>query len=254
MATGNISLLYSPNNLTKLGLIINTGFRSPNIDDFGKIFVKRNNIVVPNSELIPENAYNAELNVNKSLGKFHIKGSLYNTYLKNMIIKQNLGYNIFYNEDTLNVQRLENSEKSYIRGFSLYGSCNINEYIIIENSFNIQKGLDVSNNEPLGHIPPYYGHSSIKIFHKKTTSRLWTSFAFKKTLDNSNDASDNIDLATDEGWPGWQTINLSFKYDLNESTKFQFNVENILDVHYITFASGISSPGRNFKFSVNFNY
>ena len=252
--TGNINLLYSPSDFTKLGLIINTGFRSPNIDDFGKVFVKRNSIVVPNSELIPENAYNAELNINKSFGKFNIKSSLYNTSLKNMITKQNLGYNIFYNGDTLSVQRLENSKKSYIRGFSFYSSYDLNENIIVENSFNIQKGFDVSNNEPLGHIPPYYGNSSIKIFHKKTTSRLWTNFAFKKTLNKSNEASDNIDLATDEGWPGWQIINLSFKYDLNKNTKLQLNVENILDVHYITFASGISSPGRSFKFSVNFNY
>ena len=136
----------------------------------------------------------------------------------------------------------------------VFASYDLNKNIIVENSFNIQKGFDVSNNEPLGHIPPYYGNSSIKIFHKKTTSRLWTNFAFKKTLNRSNEASDNIDLATDEGWPGWQIINLSFKYDLNKNTKLQLNVENILDVHYITFASGISSPGRSFKFSVNFNY
>jgi outer membrane receptor protein involved in Fe transport len=39
-----------------------------------------------------------------------------------------------------------------------------------------------------------------------------------------------------------------------ETLTLQFAVENILDVHYMQFASGISGTGRNFMFSLKADF
>ena len=52
-----------------------------------------------------------------------------------------------------------------------------------------------------------------------------------------------------EGYAGslaWLTYNLYGDYQLNDKFSINFGVENILDLHYRTFSSGVSAPGRNF--------
>jgi hemoglobin/transferrin/lactoferrin receptor protein len=49
-----------------------------------------------------------------------------------------------------------------------------------------------------------------------------------------------------QGTPAWYTINLSAMYRFSDSLTAQVAVENMLDTHYKTFASGLSAPGRNF--------
>ena len=43
----------------------------------------------------------------------------------------------------------------------------------------------------------------------------------------------------------WLTYNLYGDYQLNDKFSINFGVENILDLHYRTFSSGVSAPGRN---------
>ena len=44
---------------------LSTGFRAPNIDDLGKVFIKDQFLTIPNSQLVPEYAYNFSLGVGK---------------------------------------------------------------------------------------------------------------------------------------------------------------------------------------------
>ena len=56
----NVSLgtyIY-PNETTKIFFDFSTGFRAPNIDDLGKVFIKDQFLTIPNSQLVPEYAYN----------------------------------------------------------------------------------------------------------------------------------------------------------------------------------------------------
>ena len=56
---------------------------------------------------------------------------------------------------------------------------------------------------------------------------------------------DNLEEATVDGTPSWYTLNLRYSRKI---TNFQLSIscENILNAHYKTFASAISSSGRNF--------
>ena len=63
--TANIGLTFRPTELTRFNAVLSSGFRSPNIDDVGKIREKSGLLTVPNINLKPEYAYNGELGLTK---------------------------------------------------------------------------------------------------------------------------------------------------------------------------------------------
>ena len=65
--TGNISLVFHPDDSWKIATIASTGFHAPNIDDTGKLFYKGSILTIPNFNLEPEYAKTIELNVTKNL-------------------------------------------------------------------------------------------------------------------------------------------------------------------------------------------
>jgi len=56
------------------------------------------------------------------------------------------------------------------------------------------------------------------------------------------------------GSPAWNELSYLLQYRWNENTVMRAALENIFDVHYREFASGISAPGRNFKIGLNYSF
>ena len=48
------------------------------------------------------------------------------------------------------------------------------------------------------------------------------------------------------GTPAWKTFGLGVGFQITSQIKIQGFVENLFDIHYREFASGISAPGRSF--------
>ena len=65
---------------------------------------------------------------------------------------------------------------------------------------------------------------------------------------------DNFSKATPDGTPAWYTLNLSVSYRFNPTIQLQVQMENIMDLNYRPFASGISAPGRNLIVSFRANF
>jgi hemoglobin/transferrin/lactoferrin receptor protein len=60
----------------------------------------------------------------------------------------------------------------------------------------------------------------------------------------------------DEGnpWsPGWHTLNFKITGKIGSMLSLSAGLENILDVRYRPYASGIAAPGRNFIISLRIN-
>mgnify|MGYP000291856102 CR=1 FL=1 len=72
----------------------------------------------------------------------------------------------------------------------------------------------------------------------------------KKIEEYSPFGEDNEDKATIGGTPAWQTFNIRAQMKLSKSVSIQAALENMLDVHYRPFASGLSGAGRNFIFTL----
>jgi hemoglobin/transferrin/lactoferrin receptor protein len=46
--------------------------------------------------------------------------------------------------------------------------------------------------------------------------------------------------------PAWWTLNFKSSYEINKQIALDFGVDNILNVRYRPYSSGIVSPARNF--------
>ncbi|MBT5975743.1 MAG: TonB-dependent receptor, partial [Flavobacteriaceae bacterium] len=56
------------------------------------------------------------------------------------------------------------------------------------------------------------------------------------------------------GAPAWNDLSFLTQYNWKENITFRFGLDNIFDVHYRTFASGVSAPGRNVKIGANISF
>src|SRR5690606_32764006 len=70
--SGNLGLVFMPSDRWRFTATGATGFRSPNIDDLGKVFesVGGEILVVPNPDLGPEYTYNADLGISYTDGEY----------------------------------------------------------------------------------------------------------------------------------------------------------------------------------------
>jgi hemoglobin/transferrin/lactoferrin receptor protein len=64
---------------------------------------------------------------------------------------------------------------------------------------------------------------------------------------------DNEVYATKEGMPSWWTINFKMGYTFKNIT-LQAGVENVMDINYRVFASGIHAAGRNIYTTLRFGF
>ncbi len=87
---GNIGLVFAPNNRLQVYVNASTGFRAPNIDDMGKVFESEpGSVVVPNADLKPEYAYNAEIGAAKAFNNFlKLDASVFYTYLDHALARR----------------------------------------------------------------------------------------------------------------------------------------------------------------------
>jgi hemoglobin/transferrin/lactoferrin receptor protein len=84
--SGSVSLIYIPIEGLELKINAGTGFRSPNVDDYGKIRAQGNEISIPNLDLKPEYVYNAEIGIIKNFNKIaRISLTGYYTHLSDAI-------------------------------------------------------------------------------------------------------------------------------------------------------------------------
>jgi len=116
-------------------------------------------------------------------------------------------------------------------------------------------GFDVKENLPFKRIPPTFGKGSLRHTWKKLTSTFYVNYNGWKSIENySSSSNDREEYATVDGTPAWITYNFSTYFQVNPTLAVSLGLENISDLHYRVFSSGVSSPGRNFFFSLNSNF
>ena len=257
--SGNIGFRYDLNS-SVFKFQYSNGFRTPNLDDVGKIFDSEpGNVIMPNPNLKPENANNFEFNYEINKGKLSMNNSIYYIRLNNAIIRSNGLFNgkdsIIYDGINSRIQTLTNGGKAFVIGFSNNISVKLNDNITIENSISYNNSKDILNDRPLRHSPPLFGKTSLT-FSKKTFKIIYhLNYNGKKDIEDFSQSELNkLYLYTNDGSPAWMTHNISFSYNYNYFIKFNFSIENIFDIHYRTYSSGISAPGRNVNIGLNFKF
>jgi hemoglobin/transferrin/lactoferrin receptor protein len=54
--------------------------------------------------------------------------------------------------------------------------------------------------------------------------------------------------------PSWSVLKLSSSYSFSKRLNTVIILDNLLDVHYREFASGISAPGRNLNIVLSYQF
>jgi hemoglobin/transferrin/lactoferrin receptor protein len=259
--SGNLGIVVNTPDNWKISFMGSTGFRSPNVDDLGKINESVTGaLIIPNPNLKPEYAYNLELGINKIIqDKFKMELNAFHTILENaMTIKSDK----IFGKDSVNfgdalskVQSLQNADRAYLYGFSYALLIDLNRFLSFKSTLTYTYGryTDSGNDSvmPLDHIPPVFGQTNLRCKLKGFEGDFYVRYnGWKKIRDYRLDAEDNEIYATPDGMPGWFTLNINLNYAITKNFRLGLACENITDNHYRVFASGISAPGRNFVISL----
>jgi hemoglobin/transferrin/lactoferrin receptor protein len=277
--TGNLGIIFTPQNSTTLRASLSSGFRAPNIDDLAKVFessTAAKQVVLPNAAIKPEYTYNLDLSVNQFITKkISIEVTGFYTLFTNAIVKAPFKLNgqdsIIYNGVKSQVLANQNVNKANVFGFSAGINAVIINGLTFNSTISYTKGffktdrsksssvyekqangtyIVVNKNvarKPLDHIAPLMGKTSIVYQHKKFNTEFYLLYNGWKHLDQFNaDGEDNAQYATADGIPSWLTANFKGNINFTRHLQLQAGIENIFDKNYRYFASGFSAAGRNF--------
>ena len=254
-----------PGKTWQINGVLSSGFRSPNIDDIGKVREKRGKVTVPNIDLKPEYAYNAEIGILKYFKdkNYLFNATAYYTLLNNYIYREAFELNgsstIIYDGEELDMVANVNKGNAYIIGSTFLFKGNFTNTLSATGSVTFTKGTAYDTGEPLSSIPPVFGNAGLTYSKNRFDSGLNFRFNGRKKLEDYNieEGIDNIeetpyleDQQEYYGNPSWSTFDIYAKYRFTRSFDVLFSVDNILDRHYKEFASGISAPGRNFSLTL----
>jgi hemoglobin/transferrin/lactoferrin receptor protein len=258
--TASLGWQTALNKKLDLGASLSSGFRSPNVDDITKVFEKSGLVTVPNDQLKPEYSYNGELNLSAKINKnWSWNASVYYTILKDVIVKQAFVLNgqdsITYDGEYLPIVANKNAQEARVYGFYTKMNIKLSKQLRWINTLNRTFGIIKEDDTPLDHIPPLFAKSELQLSKKDHSLTLYSLYnGWKRAQEYSTNGSDNLSEATIDGNPAWWTLNLSYLAKVNSKITVQIALENILDVHYKTYSSGISSPGRNVIISLNSSF
>ncbi|MEX0982687.1 MAG: TonB-dependent receptor [Bacteroidales bacterium] len=258
--TGSASLVYHPTQEWQINAILSSGYRNPNVDDYGKIRAKNDYIIIPNPDIKPEYTYNAEMGVSRVIeGFLRMDAVGYYTLLTNAIVRTDYTLNgqdsLFYDGTLYRISANYNANLAHIYGASINVISDFYNNIVLKASMNITKGKNLTDDVPLGHIPPVFGRVSITYDYKKLMFDSYIYYnGWKFTDALSPYGEDNEEEATIFGFPAWWTLNLNTSYTINDYLTVRFSIENILDQFYKPYASGVSAPGRNFILTLRTNF
>lgn len=184
------------------------------------------------------------------------------------------------------VQQNFNESKGFVYGFSGNLEFKVNDNWTFRSGINFTEGRNEFTYEPedksfpaidtlvpLAHIPPLYGQSSLAYQNNRFRIEALLRFTAKKPVEeyavtgaSYNEAgelildregsSDNLEFTPfvrDEngqinfvGALGWTTFNIYSSFKFSDRFSIDVALENITDVHYIPFSSGLSAAGRNY--------
>ena len=248
---------------TKLVFNLASGYRVPNVDDLGKLFESvPGTLIVPNRNIAPEKSVTADFTVALGQGKrIQFDNTVYYTRLFDAIVTDHFLYNgqssVIYEGVQSEVFAMQNKGNAYVGGFSSTLKMAITKPLGIYGTVTFTKGeiMNRTGNTPLDHISPIYGKAGLKYENKVMLLDFYTLFNGKKDIsDYSTNGEDNQKYAPKGGMPSWQTFNFKTSFMVDKNISLYAGIENILDLQYRVFASGINASGRNISVAAKYRF
>ena len=245
------------------------GFRAPNVDDMGKLFDSVDgHVTVPNPTLRPEYADNVEVGIAKSFGTcLHLDVTAYYTHLDDAIVRRDYTFGgsstMLYGGEECVVQALQNAAEARVWGVQASLDARFLRHGYVKANFNWQRGFEELDNgdvSPSRHAAPAFGRAACGFADGRWCVELFTAFQAEcpasampeeereKTEIYALDADGNAYS------PHWVTLNARASYKAHEALTANLTLENITDLRYRPYSSGISAPGRNLTLSLTYDF
>lgn len=267
--TGSIGVVYRPSSSWVISTNFGTAFRSPNVDDIGKVFdSEAGAVTVPNSDLEAENAYNFDLGIAKVFGD-HVKIDVtaFYTILQNALVRREFLLNgqdsIMYDGELSQVQAIQNAAVANVYGVQAGLEVKLPAGFSFSSDINYQVGeeeLDDGTTSPSRHAAPLFGVSRLNYKANKLNLQFYSTYQGEVKFEDlaiDEQGKDEIyakDANGNNYSPAWYTLNIKAMCYLSETFTVSAGIENLTDQRYRPYSSGISAPGRNFILTLRANF
>lgn len=267
--TGSAGLSWQQNEVIGWQMNLSSAFRAPNIDDVGKIFDSAPGmVVVPNPNLKPETAYNAELGVQLNFDRVvQLNVAGYYTYLDDAMVRRNYALNgetvIDYQGEPSRVQAIQNVAKAYVYGFEAGAKIKFSEQLKFTSQISLTEGKEEKEDgttAPLRHAAPFFGNGHLVWDNEVLRFDLFTIYngeiAFEELAPEEQDKSYlyAVDEQGNPYSPEWYTLNFTTQYRFGKDWLATASLENITDQRYRTYSSGIAAPGRSLILALQYSF
>ena len=257
---------------------VNQAYRNPNVDDMTKVFDSKPGakLLVPSADLKAERSTTVDLGVLwRKDRSFAIEAGVFSSAVKNLLLDQpgtlNGEDSLMYDGRLTPVYQLKNVALGEISGMYLNAKVRLVKDLWFSGSLTQTQGIyrldDAAAEQPLDHIPPVYGQASLRWNGKGWFAETQCLFnGMKKAEDYSSSGEDNQELQpigladingdgkADGFNPAWQCWNIRGGYQHRSGLTATLAIENVLDLHYRYFASGMSAAGRSVNVSLAYSF
>lgn len=263
--TGSVGGVYRPSVSWVISGNLGTAFRSPNIDDIGKIFDSEPGAVtVPNPGLKSEYAYNFDLGIARVFENFlKIDLTGYYTLLQNAMVRRDFRLNgqdsIIYDGEMSRVQAIQNAAVARVHGLQMGIEVKLPAGFTLTSDLNYQSGeeeLDDGTISPSRHAAPLFGTTHLNFKANKLYLQFYSSYQAERKYEHlameerNKDEIYAKDAKGNNYSPAWYTLNIKAMLELSKTLSLGAGIENLSDQRYRLYSSGISAPGRNFVISL----
>ena len=253
--SGSVGLTYYKPTF-KYFLNLSTGFRAPNVDDASKVFDSQPGaVIIPNTDLREERLYSAEIGMKQRVNKWMaFDGSFYYSYLDNAMLRAPMTLNgddsIFYEGEYSQVLAVQNLDYAWIWGYQFGLRTELNKHFSWTGHLSHPFGRD-SRGEQLRHVHPLNATSQFVYKRKKWRANLvgrYNAEVDAQDMPLSEVAKSHIYAQNSDNEPYspyWYTFDAHASYVYNKNIVVRFGIDNIMDVQYRPYSSGIAAPGRS---------
>jgi hemoglobin/transferrin/lactoferrin receptor protein len=169
---------------------------------------------------------------------------------------------IIFDEVLSQVQAIQNLDQAYIYGIQAGIKVELPFNLELSSKINYQKGEEFDGQEwtPLRHAAPLFGSTKLNWKYKLYQLEFFANY--NGGLNNNQLALSELDkphlYAKDKNgdsfYQSWITLNIKGAINISNQFTFFFGFDNLTDIRYITYSSGIVSPGRSVNASLKYSF
>ncbi|MEO0895534.1 MAG: TonB-dependent receptor [Bacteroidota bacterium] len=239
---GNFSGMYPLAPNYKLYFSSQTGYRAPNLFDYGYQAPNYLGFVSPNDSIVGERTISSEVGLKAATQNFNGSLAFYRTQFTDFLDWRPSRFNGATIYQGLPVYSLESTGQAYIQGVEAEMEVIVNSSIIVFGNIAYTYARNISQAQALSNIPPLNGRFGLRYQNRRG---IWSRLEWRYA--DAQSRLGFVDLPNprvmDPLTAGWNVIDfhIGWKYKLGY---VNLGVQNLLNTSYYVHGAGVPGTGR----------